>query len=132
MDATDPKAIVESIKTGDNGGLIKSVTDIKIEKLEARLNELEKINAELRNANAELYAIASSKEVPGKNGGGTTDHSGSNELTSAQVMKNESADQERAVRENAMLQSVLADMGYRRVESQSNATTATSKVEDGM
>ena len=131
MDTTDPKAIVESVKTGDNGGLIKSVTDLKIEKLEARLNDLENINAELRKANAELYAIASSKEVPGKNGGGTTDRSGS-ELTSAQVMKNESAEQERAVRENAMLQSVLADMGYRRVESQSNVTTATSKVEDGM
>ena len=131
MDTIDPQKIVESVKTGDNGGMIKSVTDIKIEKLEARLNELEKINSELRTANAELYAIASSKEVPGKNGGGTTDRSGG--LASAQVLKDDSAEKERAIRENQMLEAVLKDMGYRRDDSQSIVTnTATSKVGDGM
>lgn len=41
------------------GGAVKTLSDVRFEKLEARLAQLEQVNAELRAANAELYAYAS-------------------------------------------------------------------------
>ncbi len=46
------------------GGAVKTLTDIRFEKLEARLAQLEQTNAELRAANAELYAYASAAGTP--------------------------------------------------------------------
>lgn len=46
------------------GGSVKTLSDIRFEKLEARLAQLEQVNAELRAANAELYAYASAAGTP--------------------------------------------------------------------
>ena len=49
-------------ETAEIGGSVKTLSDIRFEKLEARLAQLEQINAELRQANAELYAYASQSQ----------------------------------------------------------------------
>lgn len=63
MSETNPTAqeTVEVALSG-TGGVVKTLTDLRFEKLEARFAQLEKENAELRQANAELYAFAKSKE----------------------------------------------------------------------
>lgn len=54
-----PEEISKIIQSGSQiGGTVKTVQDIKFEDFEKRLAQLEKINAELRQANAELYAYA--------------------------------------------------------------------------
>lgn len=55
-----PEEVVEVALSG-NTGAVKTLTDIRFEKLEARFAALEKENAELRAANAELYAFANAK-----------------------------------------------------------------------
>lgn len=64
MSETNPTAqeTVEVALSG-TGGVVKTLTDLRFEKLEARFAQLEKENAELRQANAELYAFAKSKEA---------------------------------------------------------------------
>lgn len=56
-----PQETVEVALSG-TGGVVKTLTDLRFEKLEARFAQLEKENAELRQANAELYAFAKAKE----------------------------------------------------------------------
>ncbi len=55
-----PEEVVEVALSG-NTGAVKTLTDIRFEKLEARFAALEKENAELRAANTELYAFANAK-----------------------------------------------------------------------
>lgn len=64
MSETNPtaKETVEVALSG-TGGVVKTLTDLRFEKLEARFAQLEKENAELRQANAELYAFAKAKET---------------------------------------------------------------------
>lgn len=64
MSETNPTAqeTVEVALSG-TGGVVKTLTDLRFEKLEARFAQLEKENAELRQANAELYAFAKAKET---------------------------------------------------------------------
>lgn len=59
-----PQEVVEVALSGNTGGAVKTLTDIRFEKLEARFAALEKENAELRQANAELYAFANAKAQP--------------------------------------------------------------------
>lgn len=53
--------VVEVALSAESGGAVKTLTDLRFEKLEARFSALEKENAELRKANAELYAFAQAK-----------------------------------------------------------------------
>ena len=60
MSNPTPEETAEIMKSSAQvGGAVKTLADIRFEKLEARLNQLEQTNAELRAANAELYAYAS-------------------------------------------------------------------------
>lgn len=51
---TEAKKIVESIKSG---GIVKSITEIRLDKMEQQLSQLEKLNNDLIAANKELYAF---------------------------------------------------------------------------
>ena len=46
------------IQTTEDPAPVKTAADLKIEALEKRLDDLEKLNAELREANAGLWAAA--------------------------------------------------------------------------
>lgn len=60
MSDPTPQETAEIMKSSAQiGGSVKTLSDIRFEKLEARLAQLEQTNAELRAANAELYAYAS-------------------------------------------------------------------------
>ena len=51
---TEAKNIIESVKSGN---IVKSITDIRLEKLEQKLSQIEKLNQDLIAANKELYAF---------------------------------------------------------------------------
>lgn len=51
---TEAKNIIESVKSGN---VIKSITDIRLEKMEQKLSQIEKLNNDLIAANKELYAF---------------------------------------------------------------------------
>ena len=51
---TEAKKIVESVKSGN---IIKSITDIRLDKMEQQLSQIEKLNQDLIAANKELYAF---------------------------------------------------------------------------
>lgn len=51
---TEAKKIVESVKSG---GIVKSITDIRLDKMEQQLSQIEKLNQDLIAANKELYAF---------------------------------------------------------------------------
>ena len=59
MDPTPEEAAQIAQSAATVGGAVKTLSDIRFEKLEKRLAQLEQVNAELRQANAELYAYAS-------------------------------------------------------------------------
>lgn len=54
-----PAEVIEVALSG-SGGAVKSLTDIRLEKMEKQLAELAQMNIELRKANAELYAFVAS------------------------------------------------------------------------
>ena len=54
-----PEEVIEVALSG-SGGAVKSLTDIRLEKMEKQLAELAQMNIELRKANAELYAFVAS------------------------------------------------------------------------
>ena len=114
---------------------VKTITDLRIEQLEAKLNaridELIKINDELRAANKELYAVASAATAaePAK----AAEPAPSNTVTvSAAVVGQPTAAEiaaQQKARDDAILAGVMAEMGYRSKET----TNATPKVQqDGM
>ena len=51
---TEAKKIVESVKSGN---IVKSITDIRLDKMEQQLSQIEKLNQDLIAANKELYAF---------------------------------------------------------------------------
>ena len=53
-----PAEVIEVALSG-SGGAVKTLTDIRLEKMEKQLAELAQANIELRKANAELYAFVS-------------------------------------------------------------------------
>ena len=111
-----PEEIVQVAQSG-NTGAVKSLTDLRLEKLEAKISELEKINAELRAANQELYSFASQQSVPQAQ---TAPQSAAAVPQAAQVVQPEVDQAAIKAREEANLQSVLAELGYRKAPSQSS------------
>ena len=53
-----PAEVIEVALSG-SGGAVKTLTDIRLEKMEKQLAELAQANIELRKAKAELYAFVS-------------------------------------------------------------------------
>ena len=51
---TEAKKIVESVKSGN---IVKSITDIRLDKMEQQISQIEKLNQDLIAANKELYAF---------------------------------------------------------------------------
>ena len=51
---TEAKKIVESVRSGN---VVKSITDIRLDKMEQQLSQIEKLNQDLIAANKELYAF---------------------------------------------------------------------------
>ena len=119
-----PEEIVQVAKSG-NTGAVKSLTDLRLEKLEAKISELEKINAELRAANQELYSFASQQAVPQAQ---SAPQPAAAVPQAAQVVKPEVDQAALKAKEEANLQSVLAELGYRKAPSQSSIDTT----QDGM
>lgn len=57
-----PAEVIEVALSG-SGGAVKTLTDIRLEKMEKQLAELAQANIELRKANAELYAFVSTSKA---------------------------------------------------------------------
>ncbi len=57
-----PAEVIEVALSG-SGGAVKTITDIRLEKMEKQLAELAQANIELRKANAELYAFVSTSKA---------------------------------------------------------------------
>lgn len=112
-----PEEIVQVAQSG-NTGTVKSLTDLRLEKLEAKIDALEKINAELRAANQELYSFASQQAVPQAQQ--SAPQPAAAVPQAAQVVQPEVDQAAIKAREEANLQSVLAELGYRKAPSQSS------------
>lgn len=123
-----PEEIVQVAQSGTTGA-VKSLTDLRLEKLEAKIDELMKINAELRAANQELYSFASQQSVPQAQPAPEVRNS-QVVPQSAQVVQPEVDQAALKAKEEANLQSVLAELGYRKAPSQSSIDNNTQQ--DGM
>ena len=120
-----PEEIVQVAQSG-NTGAVKSLTDLRLEKLEAKISELEKINAELRAANQELYSFASQQTVPQAQ---SVPQPAAAVPQAAQIVQPETDQAALKAKEEANLQSVLAELGYRKAPSQSSIDNTQ---QDGM
>lgn len=111
--------VVQVAKSG-NTGEVKTLTDIKLEQFEKRLAEMEKINAELRAANAELYAYASSMSQPAAQPQAQAQPAAQSAaqtqpVAAAAVSVQDQAQLQAAqAKEEANLNSVLIEMGYKK------------------
>ena len=114
-----PEEIVQVAQSG-NTGAVKSLTDLRLEKLEAKINELEKINAELRAANQELYSFASQQSVPQPAAAQPEVRNSQVVPQAAQPVQPQIDEAALKAKEEANLQSVLAELGYRKAPSQSS------------
>lgn len=125
-----PEEIVQVAQSG-NTGAVKSLTDLRLEKLEAKISELEKINAELRAANQELYSFASQQAVPQAQSAPAAEVRNSQVVPqSAQIVQPEVDQAALKAKEEANLQSVLAELGYRKAPSSQSSIDNTQQ--DGM
>lgn len=114
-----PEEIVQVAQSG-NTGAVKSLTDLRLEKLEAKIGELEKINAELRAANQELYSFASQQAVPQAQSAPDSVRNSQVVPQAAQPVQPQIDEAALKAKEEANLQSVLAELGYRKASSQSS------------
>ena len=121
-----PEEIVQVAQSGATGA-VKSLTDLRLEKLEAKIDALEKINAELRAANQERYSFASQQAVPQAQP--APQPAAAAVPQAAQVVKPEIDQAAEKAKEEANLQSVLAELGYRKAPSQSSNN---DNIKDGM
>ena len=110
--------IVKVAQSG-NTGEVKTLTDIKLEAFEKRLTEMEKVNAELRAANAELYAYASALSQPQAQAQPAQPQAPAQPVAAAAVQpsQDQAAVEAARQREEENLNSVLATMGYRKAQN---------------
>ncbi len=122
-----PKETVEVALSG-TGGVVKTLTDLRFEKLEARFAQLEKENAELRQANAELYAFAKAKEGTAAPAPAATPAPAPAPAPVVGVTVQDPAAEQAAAQakqdEDSILASALARLGYVKTEN--------NKKDDGM
>ena len=135
-----PEEIIETAKSGSTGQ-VKTLSDIRFEKLEKELAEMKanyaalaKANEELRAANAELYSFASQVSAPAVTSASTTAQPAQTPtIAAAAPVVDQSAIEAQKAREEANLQAVLQQMGYSRpavTTSQSSNNDTVPK--DGM
>ena len=77
---TEAKKIIESVKSGN---IVKSITDIRLDKMEQQLSQIEKLNNDLIAANKELYAFVANnytQEKPAEQMKASADMSSQNTL----------------------------------------------------
>ena len=120
MSETNPTAqeTVEVALSG-TGGVVKTLTDLRFEKLEARFAQLEKENAELRQANAELYAFAKAKESAAAPAPAASSAPAPAAPVAAVTVQDPAAEQAAAQAkqdEDSILASALARLGYVKTE----------------
>ena len=141
MTTPTPEEIAKMATASAGSETVKTITDLRFEQLEAKLNaridELVKINDELRAANKELYAVASAATAAAEPATAAVPapqnqtSSSSAAMTAAAVMgqpsKEEIAAAQKA-REDALLAGVMSEMGIRPKEQRTDTTT----IQDGM
>lgn len=138
-----PEEIIETAKSGSTGQ-VKTLSDIRFEKLEKELAEMKanyaalaKANEELRAANAELYSFAS-QVSPAVTSASTTAQPAQTPTVAQPIaaapVVDQSAIEAQKAREEANLQAVLADMGYRKptVVPASQSSNNDTVPKDGM
>ena len=138
---TNPTAeeIVEIAKSGSTGQ-VKTLSDIRFEKLEAQFNDLVvkynevlRINEEYRSANSEMFAYIQSAQSPQAAAQVSPTISPAQPQpgvpVSAQVIKDDSAQIAAKQREEANLQAVLEQMGYKKPSASQSSNDTT---QDGM
>lgn len=138
-----PDEIIEIAKSGSTGQ-VKTLSDIRFEKLEKELADMKanyealaKANEELRAANAELYSFASQVSAPASSSAPTTTQPAQTPTVSQPVaaapVVDESAKIAEKQREEANLQAVLEQMGYKKPAAASQSVTDnTNTPKDGM
>lgn len=126
--------VAQAAKASAGSETVKTITDLRFEQLEAKLNaridELMRINEELRAANKELYAVASAATAaePATAAVPAPQESVAAAAVVGQPSKEEIAAAQKA-REDALLAGVMSEMGFKPKPTE---TTATTTVQDGM
>lgn len=122
-----PAEVIEVALSG-SGGAVKSLADIRIDKLEKRLADLENVNAklaqdniDLRQANAEMYAFIQSKAaepapVPQAQPEVPAQPAAPAPVPVAAEVQVPPAQPSQQDRENAILEDALTRLGYRKAQ----------------
>ena len=133
-----PEEIVETAKSGQTG-MVKTLSDIRFEKIEKELAEIraerdeyKRTIEEFRSANSEMFAYISKINAPAAAESSPTVSASipAGAPVSAQVVKDDSAEIAAKQREENNLDAVLVKMGYKKPASQS--PQADSMPKDGM
>ena len=117
-DTPTPEQVAAAAVANAGQPVVKTVMDLKIEKLEARFEALEKENAELRAANAELYAFAAAQQkmqaqAPAAQPAQPAQPVGAQVVQPAPA---ETPDQ----KENRILKSAIEQLGYAKKEPEAD------------
>lgn len=119
-----PEQAAQAALAATAGGPVKTLADIRMDQLEAKLAQLEQINAELRKANQELYAFASQKaNTPAPAVQPAAAASQSQAPAAAEPVGEPAADPaaEAKAREDAILKDALAKLGYVQKQEPDNS-----------
>ena len=132
MSSPTPEEITKAAVASAGSETVKTITDLRFEQLEAKLNaridELVKINDELRAANKELYAVASAATAAAEPAKAADPAPPVAAAVVGQPDAATVAAQQKA-RDDALLAGVMAEMGFK---SKPAETTTTTTVQDGM
>ena len=119
-----PAEVIEVALSG-SGGAVKTITDIRLEKMEKQLAELAQANIELRKANAELYAFVSTSKAaePAAAPAAEPEPSAHTPITqdqpvAAEVQQPPAQPQKD---EDAILREALTRLGYKKQETTDNS-----------
>ncbi len=120
-----PAEVIEVALSG-SGGAVKTITDIRLEKMEKQLAELAQANIELRKANAELYAFVSTSKAaePAAAPAAEPEPSAHNtpitqdQPVAAEVQQPPAQPQKD---EDAILREALTRLGYKKQETTDNS-----------
>lgn len=120
-----PAEVIEVALSG-SGGAVKTLTDIRLEKMEKQLAELAQANIELRKANAELYAFVSTSKAAEPAAASAAEPEPSAHSTpitqdqpvAAEVQQPPAQPQKD---EDAILREALTRLGYKKQETTDNS-----------
>ena len=119
-----PEQAAQAALAATAGGPVKTLADIRMDQLEAKLAQLEQINAELRKANQELYAFASQKaNAPAQQPVAAAPASQSQAPAAAEPVGEPAADPAAVAkaREESILKDALAKLGYVQKQDPDNS-----------